>query len=166
MANRQTPSDVVAARVRQVRTKRGMKVADLAARCAELGAPQLTAQALYKLEGQRESATRRPRPVTVDELLALSLALNVAPVHLLVPPDDPREPYPVTATVTEQASSVRAWIRGVLSIDRDLAEAGHRDFYAEAPPGEYYYPAHMSGDGEALVGAVQGGPPQRPKEGS
>jgi hypothetical protein len=161
MANSPTPSDAVAARVKQVRKRRDLTVADLAARCAELGAPQLTAQALYKLEGQRESAGRRPRPVTVDELLALALALNVAPVHLLVPPDEPDTPYRVTATVTERRFLVRGWIRGIGPLDPDT---DLREFHSEVPPGEFYMPAHMSGDGEAFIGPVQQGPPQRPKE--
>jgi hypothetical protein len=116
-----------------------MKVADLAARCAELGAPQLTAQALYKLEGQRKSATRRPRPVSVDELLALALALNVAPVHLLVPPDDPDEPYPITQTVTATSRFVaRGWIRGVSPLSGD-----RREFDTEVPQDEYYSPGRL-----------------------
>jgi len=83
MANSQTPSDVVAARVKQVRKRRALTVADLAARCAELGAPQLTAQALYKLEARRPGKLR-PRPVTVDELFILARALDVTVGELLI----------------------------------------------------------------------------------
>jgi len=139
MANEQTPSDVVAARVRQVRVKRDMKVKDLAARCAELGAPQLTTQALYKLEGQRESATRRPRPVSVDELLALALALNAPPLYLLVPPDDPDEPYPVTTTETESRANVCRWIVGEGPMLPRLPLVGDvRQFYTEVPEDKFY----------------------------
>jgi len=106
-----TPSDLVAARVRQARVSRGMTVADLAARCGELGVPQLTAQAVYKIEGQRESATRPPRRVTVDELLVLAAALDIAPVHLLTGLDD-AAPYPVTPSVSVRAVVARRWIRG------------------------------------------------------
>src|SRR5690242_9621967 len=120
MANEQSPSDVVAARVRQVRKRRDLTTAQLAARCAELGAPDLTTQALYKLEGQRDVASRRPRPVTVDELLALALALNVAPVHLLVPPDESEAPYQITQTVTATSRfAARGWIRGVVPLSGD-----------------------------------------------
>jgi hypothetical protein len=116
-----------------------MKVADLAARCAELGAPQLTTQALYKLEGQRESVTRRPRPVSVDELLALALALNVAPVHLLVPPDDPEKPYQITQAVTASSRfAARGWIRGVAPLSGD-----RREFDTEVPQDEYYSPGRL-----------------------
>lgn len=153
---------MVAARVRQVRTKRGMTVANLAARCAELGAAELTAQALYKLEGRRASTSGRSRPVTVDELLTLALALNVAPVHLLVPVDGPGENYPVIGDVHARRFGVRAWIRGVGSIDPD---ADPREFHSEVPPGEFYMPAHMSSDG-TMVGAVQQGPPQQREDGN
>jgi transcriptional regulator with XRE-family HTH domain len=138
MANSQTPSDVVAARVKQVRKRRVLTVADLAARCAELGAPQLTAQALYKLEARRPGKLR-PRPVTVDELLALALALNVAPVHLLVPPDDSDAPYQITETVTVTSRFVaRGWIRGVAPLSGD-----RREFDTEEPEGEHYSPGRL-----------------------
>jgi transcriptional regulator with XRE-family HTH domain len=157
MANERSASDVVAARVREVRGKRKLTVAELAARCAALGAPDLTAQALYKLEGRRPGKLR-PRPVTVGELLALAAALNVPPVCLLVPPDDSDEPYAVTATVTASRFAVRAWIRGAGPL---LDDDDPRDFYAELPRGEFYTPGHMTSDGEAWVGPVQQGPPRR-----
>lgn len=127
------PSDVVAARVRVVREKRRMSTPGLAARCAELGAPKLTAQALYKLEGQRGREDRRPRPVTVDELLALALALDVAPVHLLVPVDDGDEPYQVTATAAAERFRVRAWIRGHALLERFPRAGASRAFFSEQP---------------------------------
>ena len=114
-----------------------MSTAQLAARCKDLGVPGLTAQALYKLEGQRGSQTRRPRPVTVDELLALALALNVAPVHLIVPPDDYETPYAVTATVTSPNYRVRGWIRGLFVLPRLPKVGDKRQFFTEVPPDEF-----------------------------
>jgi transcriptional regulator with XRE-family HTH domain len=128
-----TPSDVVAARVRDVRTKRKLTVADLAERCAAIGAPQLTVQAIYKIEGQRESTTRPPRQVTVDELLALAAALNVAPVHLLVSPDDYLKTYRLTSGTSETAVYVRHWIRGSLP----LPDGDPREYFSEVPRTEY-----------------------------
>jgi hypothetical protein len=59
--------------------------AELAARCAELGAGHLTENVIENIEsGRRDKQGRRRRDVTVDELLTLAVALNVAPVHLLV----------------------------------------------------------------------------------
>ena len=160
MANEQTVSDVVAARVREVRGKRHLTVAELAARCAERGAPELTAQALYKLE-QRRPGKLRPRPVTVDELLTLAIALNVAPVHLLVPVDDPDETYPVIGGVQARRFGVRAWIRGIGPIDPD---ADPREFGAEVPRGEFYWPTYTDHDG-AQIHATQQGPPRPGNEG-
>ena len=137
MASNLSVSDVVAARVREVREKRRMTVVDLAARCAELGAPGLTLQALYKLEGQRDPAKRHPRPVTVAELLALALALDVAPVHLLVPVDDGEQPYQVTAAVSESRFRVRSWIRGLFPLARLPRVGAERDFWAEVPDDEF-----------------------------
>ena len=151
---------MVAARVREVRIKRGLTAAQLAERCAAAGSPQITTQAIYKIEGQRESSTRPPRRVTVDELLALALALNVAPVHLLVPPDDSDAPYPVTSSFTESRFSVRAWIRGVGPAGPD---ADPREFGAEVPRGEFYWPTYTDHDG-VQIHATQQGPPRPRKE--
>jgi hypothetical protein len=85
MDNAQTPSDKVAARVRRLRHAEEpvLTVAGLAARCAELGMPQLTAQALYKLETRRAAPSGARRPVTVDELFVLARALDVTVGELL-----------------------------------------------------------------------------------
>jgi transcriptional regulator with XRE-family HTH domain len=127
-------SDVAAARIRQVRMTRGLDVLQLAALCKQEGAAELTADALYKLETRRGSPSGRPRPVTVDELLALAAVLNCPPVSLLVDPDD-TGPYPVTAAITAEAPWVRAWIRGVAPL-RDDDKL--REFRAELPADEFY----------------------------
>src|SRR5579875_1366589 len=106
MDSEQTPSDLVALRVRVLREGRGMTVRELAARCAELGMARLTAQALYKLEGQRSAQDRRPRPVTVDELLVLACALDIAPVHLIAGLDDDGD-VPVTPGRSVSAREAR-----------------------------------------------------------
>jgi transcriptional regulator with XRE-family HTH domain len=127
---------MVAARVREVREHRGMTTAELARRCAELGVPSLTTQALYKLEGQRDPAKRPPRPVSVDELLALALVLNVAPVHLIVPVDGDQEKYRITPEVQASRARVRTWIRG-LQLPFRLPKVGdQRQFLSEMPEGE------------------------------
>jgi len=143
-----------------------MTAAQLAERCAALGAPKITVQSVSKIEGQRESATRPPRQVTVDELLALAAALNCPPVSLLVPPDDSDEPYAVTAAVTGSRFGVRAWIRGAgpLLDDGELLDDDPREYYGELPRGEYFTPGHMTSDGEAWVGPVQQGPRSLRKE--
>jgi transcriptional regulator with XRE-family HTH domain len=84
MDNEQTPSDKVAARVRSLRKAQDLTVAQLASRCADAGMPQLTAQALYKLETRRAAPSGARRPVTVDELFILARALSVTMGELLI----------------------------------------------------------------------------------
>lgn len=84
--NDPTPSDVVANRVRAIRDQRGWTAQQLAARCAQIGAPRLTALVIANIEtGRRDAQGRRRRNVTVDELVALARALDVPPVLLLYP---------------------------------------------------------------------------------
>jgi transcriptional regulator with XRE-family HTH domain len=84
---RETASDGVAARARQLRQRRGWSAARLAERCAEVGAPQLTASVIANIEsGRRDKQGRRRRHVTVEELVALATALQTSPLVLLGPP--------------------------------------------------------------------------------
>jgi transcriptional regulator with XRE-family HTH domain len=155
----ETVSDVAAARVREVRKRRGWQPADLAARCAELGAGHLTENVIENIEsGRRDKQGRRRRDVTVDELLTLAVALNVAPVHLLVPVDDPDAAYPVIGGVLARRFGVRAWIRGIGPIDPD---ADPREFGAEVPRKEFYWPTHTDHDGVQIHATQQG--PHRPR---
>ncbi|MFH8285492.1 helix-turn-helix domain-containing protein [Streptomyces antibioticus] len=77
---------VVAEQVRRYRQARGWSVRRLAEECARVGAARLTQSSLANIErGQRPEAERRPREVTVDELMALSAALGVPLTGLLLP---------------------------------------------------------------------------------
>lgn len=117
---------MAAVRVKQLRAKRGMSAAQLARRCADLGAPALTTNVIANIE------TRR-RDVSVDDLLVFALALDVPPIHLLTPaPGDPEAPasmrsqrgdgraepgpaatFAVTPEVrVEDPQLVRRWIQG------------------------------------------------------
>jgi hypothetical protein len=102
-----------------------ISIEELAERCEAAGAPQLTVNALYVIEGgRRDRATgRRRRLVTVDEAVALAVALQLHPVDLLVPPElDDDEPYQLTPRVTTSAANARDWIAG-----RDLLQPPPRD---------------------------------------
>jgi transcriptional regulator with XRE-family HTH domain len=81
----ETPlSDIVAGRVRELRQRWGWSAARLAERCAEVGAPQLTASVIANIEsGRRDKQGRRRREVTVDEARYLGLALSV-PIDVLM----------------------------------------------------------------------------------
>jgi hypothetical protein len=83
--------------------------------------------------------------VTVVELLALAVVLQVAPVHLLVPPlpspewgaggNEPNDAgaYQVTPSRTEPMYLVRRFIRG----ETPLPTMDERAFYSEIPPQEF-----------------------------
>jgi transcriptional regulator with XRE-family HTH domain len=134
MPNKDSASDIVAARIRAVRRKRDLTVAELAEQCAAAGYPELTAHALYSLEGRRSGTSRAARAVTVDELLALAKVLQVAPVHLLVPPSAGEDDtYQVTHAVAAPAPRVREWVRGY-----GLLPGDDRQLYlTEVPPEEF-----------------------------
>lgn len=85
----ETVSDVVAARVRALRKARNWLTGDVAARCAELGVPELTENVIENIESGRRRNGRRTRAVTVDELYTLAEALDAPPVALL--PDGLKE---------------------------------------------------------------------------
>lgn len=129
MDNAPTPSDLIAQRVRELRKARGMTVAALAERCKDAGAPQLTAQALYKLEGQRDK--RSPRPVSVDEMLTLAYVLDIAPVHLIAGLDDDAA-MPLGAGWTVDAAGARMWIRGLAP----MRDRNRKLYEATVPPSE------------------------------
>jgi transcriptional regulator with XRE-family HTH domain len=133
-----TPSDVVGRRVKAARRRQELTVAELAQRCIDAGAFELTEQALYNLEGgRRDKQGRRRRAVTVDELLILAYVLSVAPVHLLVPIDDNDQPYPVVPKSQVRVGRVRQWVRG----NWPMAGADERTYYSvEVPARELPHP--------------------------
>ena len=115
MANTSTVSDLIAERLRRLLDDRKMTVRELACRCEAAGMPKLTAQALYKLVGQRERQDRRPRPVTVDELLGLAAALDVNPLYLICGLDNEAE-VPVTPEIRPGAREVWQWMQGLAAL--------------------------------------------------
>lgn len=114
-------------RVRELRGRSGLKAAELAERLVDLGVPW-NRSIVANFE-----AGRRPN-VSVVEWLALAQALNVAPVHLLVPPDSPNGgTYNVTPKLSASVEDVRAWVRGFYPLATDNASQFHR----EAPRAEW-----------------------------
>lgn len=134
-ASRQTPSEVVASRVKEIRRRRGMTVAQLAARMEELGMPGLTEQALYNLEaGRPDPRGRRRRAISIDETVALALALDVLLLDLLAPANDhPDLIISTTGTMTATRVEFRQWARG----EQPLPGQDERLAYAELPPEEW-----------------------------
>ena len=107
-----TVSDIIAGEIRAIRRARDLTAQQLAERCAEVGFPDLTTQALSNIEsGRRDGDGRRRRYITVEELLAIGCALNVAPLDLLVP-QSAADPYAVTPAVAVEPSAVAEWAAG------------------------------------------------------
>lgn len=76
----------MAQQIRAFRKRRNLTLAQLATECERLGAPQLSLSALANIErGQTSESKRRRRDVSVDELMVLAKALDVAPLLLLFP---------------------------------------------------------------------------------
>jgi transcriptional regulator with XRE-family HTH domain len=106
MSHPQSPSGAVATiaqRVKELRGRRGWSAAQLGEALDKHGLrwDRFTVSSLES--GKRQN-------VSVQELFALALALDVAPVNLLVPVDD--RPFAITPTRIEDAETVRAWVRG------------------------------------------------------
>ena len=83
------PSDIAGSRIKEWRRRRNVTAEELATRCAELGAPEITAAVIANIEtGRRDKATgKRRRNITLEELYVISEALGVAPLSLLVESD-------------------------------------------------------------------------------
>ena len=72
-------SDTVGANIRLMRKNRGWSVAELAERCARLGAERLTAPVIENIEHGRRRNGERTRDITVDEVTIIADALMVSP---------------------------------------------------------------------------------------
>jgi transcriptional regulator with XRE-family HTH domain len=100
-----SPIPLIAERVAAIRRYRGMTQEQLAEAMRALGISwqRIT---LAKLESGKRSY------LTVDELLALCVVLEISPVDLLVPRELKDESYLVTPSRTARAANVREWARG------------------------------------------------------
>ncbi|TVL91940.1 helix-turn-helix transcriptional regulator [Streptomyces sp. SAJ15] len=130
---RWAPTSVIAKRVREVRKRRGLTAEDLANRLVEQGIGWQRSTVAKLENGKREN-------VTVTEWLALAYVLGVAPVHLLVDPNDD-EPFQITPEHSESGSTVRAWVRG----SSPAQGVDTRTFSAEVPEGEFALRDHFAG---------------------
>jgi transcriptional regulator with XRE-family HTH domain len=119
----ESPTQVVARRMAQLRARRGLSAQKLAERCAEYGMPELNRSVITNLENNRR------QQVSVDELLTLALALGVAPLHLLIPTDDAAR-VAITPNSDVDAAYARAWVIG----EQPLVD-GEASYHTEVPHG-------------------------------
>jgi transcriptional regulator with XRE-family HTH domain len=98
-----TIRETTAQQIRRLRTRRGISQQGLADRLNQLGA-RVDRSVVAKVEsGKRE--------VRLEDAFRFALALDVAPVHLLVPTDSD-EPIHLAPNLEAPPHQVRAWIRG------------------------------------------------------
>jgi transcriptional regulator with XRE-family HTH domain len=102
-----SPIAVIAQRVKEVRGRKGWNAAQLGKEVSKHGVRWDRFTVANLENGKRQN-------VTVQELMALALALGVAPINLLVPLGD--EQYEITPSRTEGADTVRAWVRGEVAL--------------------------------------------------
>jgi transcriptional regulator with XRE-family HTH domain len=99
------PSQIFAKRMRDVRNRRGWSMRDFSERLSGLGV-KLSASQIAKIE-------TGIRHVSLDEGIAIAIALGVSPLHLFVPIDKV-QPVALTPKFTQAPTIVRAWVRGTL----------------------------------------------------
>lgn len=171
-------ADQVAKNIKRIRNARQLDQKAVSARLAEVGRPMLPT-VVSKIE-------RGERRIDVDDLIAFALALNVAPVALLLPPkwNDDRVPLTPDVSLTartawlwaEGRSPANDWATGAVqaTADYDEAEDAHeREFFKQReeyeslthPPERRraaQHPANAAADTTSamvgrLVRAVEGG---------
>lgn len=128
-------SDIAGQRVRQMRQRLGLTARDLAARCAQIGAPQITHTVITNLETGRPGPDgRRRRDITAGELLILAAALDVPPPYLLAPLDGDQM-LAVTPALALDVMSAVAWLTGESMVTEPRAgEQAHAVFRRSRRP--------------------------------
>lgn len=120
-------SDVVGERVARLRRAAGLTQEGLAERCADMGWPELTTGVIGSVETGRPARKGGPRTreVSVDELVALAMALDVPPVLLLA---DPREhdSAPLTAGREVDSWELLLWLVGAAAPGPDGEHHSYR----------------------------------------
>jgi transcriptional regulator with XRE-family HTH domain len=131
-------SDRVGAKVREHRQRLGLTREQLADRCTELGANNITASVLVNIETGRPDKTTgaRRRDITVDEVLVLAYALDVPPVVLFVEPDN-QTPLPITPKTQVSGWDALYWVTGEeqppwLQDDEATSQERHQHWQAAA----------------------------------
>jgi transcriptional regulator with XRE-family HTH domain len=105
-------SELVGQRVKAYRVHHGWTAQQLAKRCAEAGASEISAAVIANIEtGRRDASGRRRRDVTIDEVLKLAYALGVSPIALFTPLAA-GEGLAITPTVAEKPFEALLWVTG------------------------------------------------------
>jgi transcriptional regulator with XRE-family HTH domain len=120
-----TPRQVFAQRMREVRNRRSWSMEELSKRLKELGL-KLNASQIAKIEtGSRD--------ISLDEAIAIGVALWVSPLHLFIPTDE-GPPVSLTPNFTKDRTDARAWVRGSLPLSTN--EEDVKAYVTESPKPE------------------------------
>jgi transcriptional regulator with XRE-family HTH domain len=134
MAESITAGQVFARRLRAVRTRRGWSQKALADRLAELGYPvnrvTLTRIEQGGLESANAEAVTRAKNVPLETVLAVSFALGVAPLHMIVPFDRDAKVSIISRKQPVGPIMARRWIAGLDT----LLDEDPQFFFTETPP--------------------------------
>lgn len=135
-------SDLVAAELVRRRRLAGLTREQLAARCAEVGWPNLTFGVIGSIETGRRVNPDGPRrrEVTLDEWIGLSLALDMPPALLVSPIGDP--PIEIVPGRPDDTWTTYRWLIGelpteMLGADRDPSVVAYRTDDVTSPIGTY-----------------------------
>ncbi|MGV9331063.1 helix-turn-helix domain-containing protein [Nocardia sp. NPDC003726] len=104
-----SPHDAVKQAVATLRKRQGWTADELATECSRLGMPSLNRSVIANIESGRR------KYISVDELCCLAFALDVAPVHLLIPIGDDSDQvdfYSATPDALLPIRKARQWVRG------------------------------------------------------
>lgn len=128
-----TAGMVFARRLREVRTRKGWTQQELADELTRLGMTErpISRVTLAKIEAGGEEHTNeknrtRAQNISVEEALAISVALGVAPVHMVATPSAEQQDalIEVTPRMRVRPDEARRWIRG-----EEPLRAAERQFF-------------------------------------
>jgi len=111
-------SDLVVARLKEARRRRGWSAREFAEQCERAGGPKMTANMVMNIE-----AGRRKVGVTVDELMLFAYVCDVAPTYFLMSPEGEDAAVQITPSCTVgDRDLLRRWVRGEAPLpDTDAA---------------------------------------------
>lgn len=125
------PSRVVGQQVRAIREGRRWSQSVLADELEKVGR-RIGQSEIARLERPDPDSGGRPtRAVSVEDLYALALALDVAPIALLIPGGDASALAEVAGS-PEKAESIRAWVIGSRPLERDGVDVDRWNAHAAA----------------------------------
>lgn len=134
------PSEVFAVRLRETRIARRISQTELARLVTERGVPMSKA-AVLRVEN-------RERGLSLDEALALTMALNAVPAYLLSPPEG--TVVAVNDSFAMDGAGIREWLRYGLWNWEPAPDEGHEDGKRHA------FQRNLAALALALVDAVRG----------